>query len=72
MFGRKKPKSKYKGSRNFEVNKPVTRSRLDKVIDILDAASSKDNRSTYKQKTKKTVKKKFKKKGLGWDASINW
>jgi hypothetical protein len=71
MFGRKKYKSKYKRSRNFEVNKPVTRSRLDKVIDILDAASSKDNRPAYKPKIKKTVKRKPK-DNTGWDASISW
>ena len=71
MFGRKKYKSKYKRSNNFEVNKPVTRSRLDKVIDILDAASSKDNRSAYKPKHKKIVKSKPK-SNTGWNASINW
>jgi hypothetical protein len=71
MFGKKQFKKKYKGSHNFESNKPLTRSRLDKVIDILDAASSKDNRSTYKTKFKKTVKPKAR-QGQDWNATIKW
>ena len=65
MFG-VKPKSKR--SHNFKVHKPETRSRLDKVIDILDAATVKDNRP----KTKKAVKRKPKTNKSNWNPQINW
>tara|TARA_B110000467_G_C17964417_1_gene286801 strand:+ start:182 stop:379 length:198 start_codon:yes stop_codon:yes gene_type:complete len=65
MFGRK---TKNKRSHNFKVQKPLTRSRLDKVIDILDAAAAKDNRP----KTKKAVKRKAKTNNSNWNPTINW
>jgi hypothetical protein len=65
MFG-VKPKSKR--SHNFKVQKPETRSRLDKVIDILDAAVTKDNRP----KAKKAVKQKPKTNKSDWNPQINW
>ena len=55
MFGNKKPKAKHKKFGNFKAKK---RSSLDKVIDILDAASNKDKQSAYKPKKK--VKQKMK------------
>ena len=67
MFGQKKQK-KYKRSNTLKVNKPVTRSRLDKVIDILSAAAEKDNRP----KTKKTVKRKKMKNKSNWNPQISW
>ena len=65
MF-RKKPKNKR--SHNLKVQKPETRSRLDKVIDILDAAAKKDNRP----KAKKAVKRKTKTNKSNWNPQINW
>ena len=65
MFGRK---AKNKRSRNLKVHKPETRSRLDKVIDILDAAATKDNRP----KAKKAVKRKTKTNKSDWNPQINW
>ena len=65
MFGEK---TKNKRSHNFKVHKPETRSRLDKVIDILDAAVTKDNRP----KTKKAVKRKPKANKSDWNPQINW
>lgn len=70
MFGQKKQK-KYKRSNTIKVDKPVTRSRLDKVIDILDAAAKKDDRPSYK-KTNKVKYKSKPKQSSGWNASINW
>jgi hypothetical protein len=64
----RKQKTKNKRSHNLKVNKPVTRSRLDKVIDILSAAAEKDNRP----KTKKQVKRKIKTKNSTWNPQINW
>jgi hypothetical protein len=66
MFG--KQKTKNKRSHTLKVNKPVTRSRLDKVIDILTAAADKDNRP----KTKKTVKRKKMKNKSNWNPQISW
>lgn len=66
MFGQKKSKSKR--SYTLKVKKPVTRSRLDKVIDILSAAAEKDNRP----KTKKAVKRKPKTNTSDWNPTINW
>ena len=65
MFERK---NKNKRSHNLKVQKPETRSRLDKVIDILDAAATKDNRP----KTKKAVKRKPKTNKSNWNPQINW
>ena len=65
MFGRK-PKNKR--SHNLKVQKPEIRSRLDKVIDILDAAATKDNRP----KAKKAVKRKTKTNKSNWNPQINW
>ena len=65
MFERK-PKNKR--SHNLKVHKPETRSRLDKVIDILDAAATKDNRP----KAKKAVKRKTKTNKSNWNPQINW
>ena len=65
MFGRK-PKNKR--SHNLKVQKPEIRSRLDKVIDILDAAATKDNRP----KAKKAVKRKTKTNKSDWNPQINW
>ena len=65
MFGRK-PKNKR--SHNLKVQKPEIRSRLDKVIDILDAAATKDNRP----KAKKAVKRKIKTNKSNWNPQINW
>ena len=65
MFGRK---TKNKRSHNLKVQKPETRSRLDKVIDILDAAAKKDNRP----KAKKAVKRKTKTNKSNWNPQINW
>jgi hypothetical protein len=65
MFGRK-PKNKR--SHNLKVQKPEIRSRLDKVIDILDAAATKDNRP----KAKKAVKRKPKTNKSNWNPQINW
>ena len=65
MFGRK-PKNKR--SHNLKVQKPEIRSRLDKVIDILDAAAAKDNRP----KAKKAVKRKTKTNKSDWNPQINW
>lgn len=69
MFGQKNQKN-YKRSNTLKVNKPSNRSRLDKVIDILEAAAKKDGRSSYK-KTKVKYKSKPKTQH-GWNASINW
>jgi hypothetical protein len=66
MFG--KQKTKNKRSHTLKVNKPVTRSRLDKVIDILAAAADKDNRP----KPKKLVKRKPKTNKAKWNPQINW
>jgi hypothetical protein len=66
MFG--KQKTKNKRSHTLKVNKPVTRSRLDKVIDILAAAADKDNRP----KPKKSVKRKVKTNKSNWNPQINW
>ena len=63
-----KRKTKNRRSHNLKVKKPVTRSRLDKVIDILSAAAEKDNRP----KTKKTVKRKVKSNTSNWNPQINW
>jgi len=65
MFERK---TKNKRSHNFKVKKPVTRSRLDKVIDILSAATEQDNRP----KAKKAVKRKTKTNKSEWNPAINW
>jgi len=71
MFGQRKQK-KYKRYNTLKVNKSEKRSRLDKVIDILDAAAShKDNQSSYKKTTKPKHKPKPK-NDSGWNASINW
>ena len=61
-------KTKNKRSHNLKVNKPVIRSRLDKVIDILSAAAEKDNRP----KPKKAVKRKSKTNTSNWNPTINW
>ena len=66
MFGQKKSKSKR--SHALKVKKPVTRSRLDKVIDILSAAAEKENRP----KTKKAVRRKSKTNTSNWNPTINW
>jgi len=72
MFGQRKQK-KYRRSNTLKVDKPVTRSRLDKVIDILEAAAKKDDRPSYKKNNKVKYKSKSKPyKSSGWDASINW
>ena len=68
MFGNKKPKAKHKKFNNFKVKK---RSNLDKVIDILDAASNKDKQSAYKPKKK--MKQKMKQtNNSNWNPTINW
>ena len=64
----KKQKTKNKRSHNLKINKPVIRSRLDKVIDILSAAAEKDNRP----KTKKAVKRKKMKNISNWNPKISW
>lgn len=66
MFEKRKPKSRR--SHTLKVNKPVTRSRLDKVIDILAAAAEKDDRP----KPKKAVKRKVKTNKSNWNPQINW
>jgi predicted DNA-binding ArsR family transcriptional regulator len=68
MFGNKKPKAKHKKFGNFKAKK---RSSLDKVIDILDAASNKDKQSAYKPKKK--VKHKMKETNKSnWNPQISW
>ena len=68
MFGNKKPKAKHKKFSNFKGKK---RSSLDKVIDILDAASNKDKQSAYKPKKK--MKQKMKQtNNSNWNPTINW
>jgi flagellar biosynthesis regulator FlaF len=72
MFGNKKPKAKHKKFNNFKAKK---RSSLDKVIDILDAASNKDKQSAYKPKKK--VKQKMKQtenktENKYYNAQISW
>jgi len=66
MFGQRKTKNRR--SHTLKVKKPVTRSRLDKVIDILSAAAEKDDRP----KTKKAVKRKPKANTSDWNPTINW
>ena len=66
MFG--KQKTKNKRSHTLKVNKPVTRSRLDKVTDILAAAAEKDKRP----KPKRSVKRKPKTNKAKWNPQINW
>ena len=66
MFG--KEKAKHKKFNNFKVKK---RSNLDKVIDILDAAATKDKQSAYKPKKK--VKHKMKETdNSNWNPQISW
>ena len=72
MFGNEKPKAKHKKFNNFKAKK---RSSLDKVIDILDAASNKDKQSAYKPKKK--MKQNMKQtenntENKYWNARINW
>ena len=66
MFGQRKSKSRR--SYTLKVKKPVTRSRLDKVIDILSAAAEKDSRP----KPKRAVKRKEKTNTSDWNATISW
>ena len=66
MFGRKK--QKHKGFNGLKVKK---RSNLDKVIDILDAAATKDKQHAYKPKKK--VKHKMKETNKSnWNPQISW
>ena len=70
MFGNKN--AKHKKFNNFKVKK---RSNLDKVIDILDAASNKDKQYAYnpKKKVRQNMKQtENKTETKYWNARINW